>query len=100
MNQILGIIGGIVGGIIWERIGNSPFGEIKTITPSWFLNFSKYSVHVHHWLGYLLLLLIIILIAYKTDRLFHPTALMIYSFFISAMIYGFLKFPGWRVFIE
>ena len=55
MNQILGLVAGTFGGIIWEKISTSPFGTIPTITPSWMIKASNHAIHIHHWLLYLAL---------------------------------------------
>jgi len=100
MNQALGLIAGLCGGIIWEKISTSPFGRIATITPSWTIQISNHVVHIHHWILYLALLIIFGAIAAKTNRLLHPSALMIFSFLIAAMLYNFYKFPDWHVFVR
>jgi len=100
MYQSLAIFVGLISGIVWEKIGTMPYKNIPTITPSLVINLSGKQLHLHHWLLYLALLLITIIIAIKTNRLLHPSALMIISFLLAAMLYNFIKFPDWYIFLK
>ena len=100
MYQLLAIFVGLIGGLTWEKLGTTPYKNIPTITPSWVINFYGKSLHVHHWLLYVGILIVVLTVAYKTNRLSHPSALMIFSFLLCAMLYYFYKFPDWYIFIK
>ena|ERR1017187_6976770 len=100
MYQLLAILVGLIGGITWEKLGTTPYKNLPTITPSLIVNISGKNLHVHHWLLYAGLLIVFLIIAHKTNRLFHPTALMIYSFLLGAIIYNFIKFPDWYILLK
>lgn len=100
MYQLLGILIGIISGVTWEKLGTTPYKDIPTITPSLIINLSGKHLHLHHWLVYLALLIITIIIAIKTHRLLHPSVLMLTMFLLSAMLYDFIKFPDWYIFLK
>lgn len=75
MYQFIAILVGLASGITWEELGTTPYKNIATITPS-------------------------LIIAYKTSRLTHLSALMIFSFLLGAMAYNFCKFPDWYIFLK
>lgn len=100
MSQLLAILMGFISGVTWEYLSTTPYKNIPTITPSWIIHLSGKDMHLHHWLLYLGVLIITFVIAYKTNRLTHPSALMIFSFFIGAMFYNFIKFPDWYIFLK
>jgi hypothetical protein len=97
MYQLWAIIIGFVSGISWEELATAPYKNIPTITPSLFVKIAGKNLHIHHWFLYASLLIVFLAIAYKTNRLAHPTALMIFSFLVGAIIYNFIKFPDWYV---
>jgi len=100
MYQSLAILVGLISGITWEKLGTTPYKNIATITPSLIVKLSGYNVHLHHWLIYLGLLILIIVIAAKTQRLVHPSVLMIIAFLITVILYDFIKFPDWYIFLK
>jgi hypothetical protein len=99
VNQILGLLMGSISGLVWEKISTEPYKNISTITQSWILKMGGVSIHFHHWLGYLGVLLLIFFIAYKTNRLAHPSALMIFSFLLFAIGYDVWKLSDWYKFV-
>ncbi len=98
--QFAGILAGVISGLVWEKLGTTAYKNLPTITPSLVVNVWGKSLHFHHWVVYLALLLCILIIAIKMDRTFHPSILMILSFFTSAMFYDFFKFSDWYIFIN
>lgn len=100
MYQLLAIFIGFISGLTWEKLGTMPYKNIPTITPSLIVNFNGKSLHLHHWLLYLGILIIVLIISNKTNRFTHPSALMIFSFLLGAMLYNFYKFPDWHMFIK
>jgi hypothetical protein len=100
MYQLLAILVGLISGITWEKLGLTPYKNIPTITPSLIVNVAGKNLHLHHWLLYLGLLIILLIITYKTNRLTHPSALMIFSFLLGAMVYNLIKFPDWHIFLK
>lgn len=100
MYQALAVIIGFVSGIVWEIVGTTPYKNIPTITPSLLVPISGKILHVHHWLLYLVALIVTALIAWRTHRILHPSTLMIAAFLIGAMAYNFTKFPDWYIFLK
>ncbi len=100
MYQLLAIFIGLISGLTWEKLGTTPYKNIATITPSLIVKLSGYNVHLHHWLVYLVLLIITMAVAVKTQRLTHPSVLMIVSFLLAAMLYDFVRFPDWYIFFK
>jgi hypothetical protein len=94
--QVLGIIVGLLAGLIWEILVNTPYKSFLTLFPSQYLTGNK--IHLHHWIWYVVIFLVIIVWSIRADKSFHPAVLMIESFILTALIYGFLKFPGWTSF--
>jgi len=91
---------GLISGITWEKLGTTPYKNIPTITSSLNVNFDGKNLHLHHWLLYLGILIIVLIISSKTNRLFHPSVLMIFSFLLGAILYNFYKFPDWYIFLK
>ena len=94
MDYILAIGIGSLAGVTWEYLSNKAFKHFSTLAPSYYLN----GIHLHHWLWYLLVLIIVVLVANKTNRISHPSVLMIVSAIVSALIYGFVFLDGWGKF--
>jgi integral membrane sensor domain MASE1 len=100
MHQLLGIIVGTFAGIVWEKISTAPYQELNQLVPSLIFNHAGRTFHLHHWPVYFLLLLVIVFVAVKTNRIFHPAVLMLAFFFIYALAYNFYKFPDWHIFVQ
>ncbi len=96
MDYVLAIGLGGIAGFVWEYISNKPYKAFSTLIPSYYLK----GVHVHHWLWYLLVLTIVLIVALRTGRLFHPSILMIVSAIVAAMVYGFIFLEGWGSFVK
>jgi hypothetical protein len=94
--QALGIIMGIISGFVWEKLSTTP----PTLLPSMVLKVNNRGLHFHHWMGYLVILIIILTLAFKADKLSYPATLMLFFFFIGALTYNFYKFPDWHIFIK
>lgn len=97
---IVGIIIGAISGIVWEWLATSPFRNHSTLFPSVIINNSDKSIHIHHWIYYLLAGAVISIWALKTGKLLHPAILMINSFLIAAIVYNFWKYPDWYKFLN
>ncbi len=97
--QLVGIISGIIIGSVWEILGTSTYHGNSSLVPSLFVNFFSKNFHLHHWVIYFLLTLLVAVIAYKTDRLFHSSILLILFFLISATVFNILRFPDWYKFL-
>lgn len=100
MYQLLAILVGLISGLTWEKLGTTPYKNIPTITPSLIIKQGEKSLHLHHWLLYLGILIVVIIISAKTNRVLHPSVLMIIFFLLGAMLYNFYKFPDWYIFIK
>ena len=100
MYQITAILIGLISGVTWEELATTPYKNIPTITPSLFVKIYGKTLHVHHWFLYASLLIVFLIVAYRTNRLTHPTALMIFSFILGATIYNFIKFPDWYILLK
>jgi len=98
--QLLGILVGAISGVTWEFLGTTPHKNIPTFTPSLIINLFGKTLHLHHYLLYLAVLIILGIYAVKTNRIFHPSVLMIFFFILAAIIYNFLKFRDWYVFLK
>lgn len=98
--QVLGIITGLMAGLVWEIIANNPYKEFSTLFPSRYIKYSGNLIHIHHWIWYIFMLIIVIGWSYKTGRLLHPAVLFVIFFLGAALIYGFSKYPGWAIFFK
>jgi len=98
LSYLLAISVGSISGIVWEYLGTKSFSEYKTLAPSVFVKIGGKSVHLHHWLSYLLAIIVILVISYKYDRLLHPSVIMMVTFFVSAILYNFKIYPDEWVF--
>ena len=92
MGQLLGIVVGLISGVVWEILVNTPYKNFSTLFSSVYVD---RKVHLHHWVWYVAIFTITILWAYKADRIIHPSVLFIIAFLIGALAYGFWKFPDW-----
>jgi hypothetical protein len=98
--QIIGILVGIIGGVVWEMLSTSPFKNFPTLFPSLLVNNSSKILHIHHWIFYLTVLLVTLGWSLKNQKLLHPAVLMIVAFLSSAILYNFYKFGDWYKFIK
>ena len=100
MDHLLAVIAGFTSGIVWEYLGLKSYGEFKTFVQSRFVEVSGRQIHLHHWLLYLLVLIILGFWGYKTDRLSHPSLIFVFALLFGAFTYGFIKYPDWMRFIK
>lgn len=98
--DIIGTIVGLTLGIIWERYATSHSWNKSrsTLFPSLIFKTTGKSVHLHHWIFYLLGGAIVSFWAVKTDSFHYPAVLAVDSFFLAAMLYNFKKYPDWYKF--
>jgi hypothetical protein len=99
MDHLLAIVVGFISGGTWEYLANKPHKAFPTLVQSRFIAVSGKTIHLHHWLWYGLMLLIIVLWALKTGRFDHPAVLLALSALMGALLYGFIYFPNWLKFI-
>ncbi len=94
---IIGIIVGVILGIAWERYATTHSWNRgrSTLFPSLILRTSSKSLHLHHWIFYLVGGAILSVWAIKTGRFLYPAVLVVNAFFIAAMLYNFKKYPNW-----
>lgn len=97
--QICGVVVGATAGVTWELLATSRFGHFRTLIPSLFVKEGGSTWHIHHWILYAIVLLIITIISYKTERLSHPAVLFLGSAIIAAIIFNFIVFKDWNLFM-
>ena len=100
MDGIIGLIVGLISGMVFEKLGSTPWNNFQTLVPSLLIENSGKRFHLHHWIIYLSVFLIIAFVTWKTDRMFHPAVIFVLSFLAGSLIFGFLKFPDWLTFIK
>ncbi len=98
--QILGIFIGFCAGLTWEILSTTPFKNSQTLVPSLIVKQSQQTLHIHHWLIYVIVLISLGIVSYKTNRLSHPAVLFLLSFLIAALAYNFWRYPDWYKFIK
>lgn len=98
--QLLGVLVGTIVGIIWEFLSTTQFKTHETLLPSLIINSSSKTVHFHHWLAYFGLIIVVVFLSIKSQKLLHPAVLMVLSFLISAIVYDFWKYPDWSKLIK
>ncbi len=94
LDYILAIGAGTFSGLVWEYLGNKPHFDFPALMPSLFVKWEGRPLHLHHWLAYAFILVVLSLFAYKTNRLSHPAIIFLLSFFGSALITGFFILDG------
>lgn len=100
MDHLLAIIVGFSSGIVWEYLGLKPYGKFETFFRSRYVEVTGKQIHLHHWLLYLLVLIILGLWGYKTDRLSHPFLIYAFALLFGAFTYGLVKYPDWLRFVK
>ncbi len=99
-NQIIGILTDFISGVVWEWLATTQYNNLTYLVPSLLMKQSEKIIHLHHWLLYVGILLFVVILAAKTDRIYHPAVLMIIFALIGALTYNFIRFPNWYIFIE
>lgn len=97
--QVIGVVAGLCAGIIWENLATSKFGHFYTLIPSMFVKEGGTTYHLHHWVLYALTLVVIIFLAYKTDRLTHPAILFLLGGFFGGILVDALSFRDFAIFV-
>ncbi len=100
MFEIVGIALGLIGGAVWEKLATTPYGNEPTLIQSLIIKVHGENIHIHHFIAYLAIVLTIITVAIKTNRIFHPAVLMILSFLFSAFFYYVWKYTDLHTFLK
>ncbi|MBI2598770.1 hypothetical protein HYW40_00915 [Candidatus Curtissbacteria bacterium] len=100
MSQIVGIIAGLIAGLIWEKLSTMPWDGHPTLIRSLILNINGARIHVHHFVAYFIIVSAVVVIALRTNRIFHPAVLMVLSFLFSAFFYYVWKYTGLHTLIK
>jgi hypothetical protein len=100
MDQLLGIVVGLLGGIVWEKLGTVSWHGFSSLVPSLIIKFGGQTIHLHHWLIYFFMLITVVCLAWKTERLNHPAILFLISFLMGTIFYNFWRFPDWFKFFS
>lgn len=98
--QIIGVLVGFSAGIVWEKLATDRFGHFRTLFPSMLIKDGAATFHLHHWLLYLISVIVILFFAYKTGRLTHPAILFVVSGLIGAILFDIFSFRDWLELVQ
>jgi len=96
--QWLGILTGFFSGMVWEMIATAPYKNHQTLINSILLDNYNKLIHLHHWVLYFFLIILLVIWSARTDRLFHPAVLMIILFLLGAIAFNYYKYQDFFIF--